>query len=72
MKTLQIFGLGTFLLLLILLVLTAIGATFGGIRHNSAVSLSALSAGTIYNPYFWLIIVAAYGAAFWFVRHRGH
>ena len=71
MKILQIFGFGTFLLLLILLVLTAIGATFGGTRHGSAVSLSALSAGTIYNPYFWLIVAVAYGAAFWFVKRRG-
>lgn len=70
MKALQVFGFGTLLLLVILLALIAISATFGGVHHNSAVSLSALSAGTIYNPYFWLIVIVAYGAAFWFVKWR--
>ena len=71
MKTLQIFGLGTFLLLAILLVLAGFGSAFSTVRHSSAVSLSALSAGTLYNPYFWLTVAVAYGAAFWFVKRRG-
>jgi len=73
MKILQILGLGTLLLLFIFLVNTAIGAAFGvtTIRHNVATGLSAIYAGTIYNPYFWLTVVVAYGAAaFWIIKRR--
>jgi len=72
-KILQILGLGTLLFFFVILVQTAIGAAFGAtvIRHNAATGLSAMYAGTIYNPYFWLIVVVAYGAAaFWIIKRH--
>ena len=72
MKTLQVFGIGTFLLLAVFFILTGIGAAFGRVtvRTGTATGLSAIAAGTILNPYFWAIVVLSYGAAFWFVRWR--
>ena len=71
MKILKIIGLGTFLFLVISI---GVGAASGTMRHSSAaVGLSAMRAGmleTLFNPYFWLTIIVAYGAAFWIVRRQ--
>ncbi len=66
MKILKIFGLGSLFLFLIF-----IGhAIFGGHRTTATPSLSALLAGTIFNPYFLLAVLVAYGTAFFIVRRR--
>jgi hypothetical protein len=63
---LKIVGLGSLFLFLIF-----IGhAVVGGHRTAGSPSLSALKAGTIYNPYFWLTFLIAYGTAFWVVRRK--
>jgi hypothetical protein len=69
MQMLKIFGLGTLFLLLIVVAHIGIGVLLGKTQvSHAAVGLSALTAGTVYNPYFWLTIVAAYGAAIWVVK----
>jgi hypothetical protein len=70
MQVLKIVGLGTLFLLLIIAAHTIIGALLGKnqVSYHAAVGLSALTAGTVYNSYFWLSIVVAYGAAIWVVK----
>jgi hypothetical protein len=38
---------------------TGVGAILGALEH-----------ATLYNPYYWLGIIVAFFAAFWFVRHK--
>ena len=65
----KILGLGTLFLLLIVAAHIVVGALLGKTQvSHAAVGLSALTAGTVYNPYFWLTIVVAYGAATWAVK----
>lgn len=64
----KIFGLGTLFFFVIFVAHIIIGAALGKVqRMNAAVGLSALIATTVYNPYFWLTVLVAYGAAFWVV-----
>jgi hypothetical protein len=65
MQLLKIFGLGTMFLFVIIAAHGIVGALLGKtqVSTHTAVGLSALTAGTVYNPYFWLTIVVAYGAA---------
>ena len=65
MQILKVVGVGSLFLFLIF-----IGHAVFGHRSNASPSLSALTAGTIYNPYFWLTVLVAYGAAFWVVRRK--
>jgi hypothetical protein len=69
----KIFGLGTLFLILIVIAHISIGVFFGKTQtSNAGVGLSALTAGlaagTVYNPYFWVSVVVAYGAAIWIVK----
>jgi Na+-driven multidrug efflux pump len=65
MQVLKILGLGTLLLLLI----GFVNSLFVG-RSSGTASLSALKAGSIHNPYFWLALALAYGVAVWVVKYR--
>jgi hypothetical protein len=71
MQVLKVFGIGTMFLFLIIAAHAVIGAFLGKthVSTNTAVGLSALTAGTVYNPYFWVTLVVAYGAAaIWVVK----
>ena len=70
MRTLKAIGLGT----VFSTVALCIYAYFAFMRSHSsagpAIGLGAIKSGTALNVYFWLILISAYGAAFWLVRHR--
>lgn len=75
MQVLKVIGLGT----VFFVVITAIQITAGIVMGNArvatvtATSVSAMTAGltqsTVYNPYFWLALLVAYGAAVWVVKN---
>jgi hypothetical protein len=70
MRILKIVGLGTLFFFIISIAVGLFGLMLGERPSNAGVALSALTAGTIYNPYFWLAVLVAYGAAFWIVMKR--
>ena len=74
--TLKTFGLGTLFLLAAFFAYIVVAAVFGKVHVETssahAIGASALIAGlieaTIFNVWFWLLVVVAYGAAFWIVK----
>jgi uncharacterized membrane protein YdfJ with MMPL/SSD domain len=73
MQTLKIVALGTLFSVVgsvgYFLVGVLIGITRGPIETNHATGLSAVLGGlleaTVFNPFYWLGIVLAFGLAFW-------
>jgi hypothetical protein len=67
-------GLGTLFLLIELVAYVVIAASSGRIQveRNHATGVSALIGGlmeaTIFNVWFWLLVLVAYGAAFWVAK----
>ena len=70
MQILKVIGLGTLFWVCILIMHAVVGMVLGRHASHAAVALSALRAGTIYNPYFWLTLLVAYGAAFWLIKRH--
>jgi hypothetical protein len=68
MQALKVFGLGTLFLILLVVLSFVVAAVRGNVQHGTAVGLSALRVGTVYNPLFWLTLIVAYGAAYWIVK----
>lgn len=69
MHAIKTISLGT-VFAAVLFVAFAVGLTVqNGIRHaDRALGMGVVKGSTIYNPYFWLVVVLAYGAAFWLTR----
>ena len=80
MQVLKVVGLGLLfsffgtvgLLILDLFFGVIRGSVTTGPQHASGVTslLGALKHATLYNPYYWLGIIAAFFAAFWVVRRK--
>ena len=70
MLAIKVIGLGTLLSVIALVVYVVFKILTTQLQHGNAVGLSALRASTLYNPYFWLVLIAAYGAAFWVVKNK--
>jgi hypothetical protein len=81
MRILKTFGLGTSFLFAALFAYVVIAVMRGGVQVETgpahATGVSAIIAGlleaaisTILNVRFWLLVLVAYGAAFWIVRRH--
>ena len=69
MQAIKGVGLGTAFAAVLFLAFVVGLLALNGIRHGGhALGLGAVNGSTIYNPYFWLVVVLAYGAAFWLTR----
>jgi hypothetical protein len=68
LQALKVFGVGTLFLILLVVLSLVVAVVRGNVQHHTAVGLSALKAGTVYNPLFWLTLIVAYGAAYWIFR----
>lgn len=71
MHAIKAVGLGT-VFAAVLFVAFVVGLSAqNGLRRTGHAALGlgavigAVKASTVYNPYFWLVVVLAYGAAFW-------
>jgi hypothetical protein len=70
MKTFKVIALGILFSLFGFVIDGFVSTLRGGphIERNHAPGISALLGGTAYNPFFWIVILTGFGAAFWMVR----
>ena len=71
MHAIKAIGLGTVFAAVLFVTFVAGLIAQNGIRHTDrALGIGVVKGTTIYNPFFWLVVVLAYGAAFWLTRKR--
>jgi hypothetical protein len=69
MRAIKAVGLGTTFAAVLFVTFVVGLIAQNGVRHTGrALGLGVVKGSTIYNPYFWLVVVLAYGAAFWLTR----
>ena len=69
MRAIKAVGLGTvFAAVLFVIFVVGLIAQNGIMHTDRALGIGVVKGSTIYNPYFWLVVVLAYGTAFWLTR----